>query len=181
MERADSLVGAWCQVAGGLEEGETAWQAALREITEETGLTPQRFYSGDICEQFYEPERDCISIFPVFVAFVDPTAWVTLNNEHSAYQWLDFDAARAGLILGAAPHLERNRSRVYSPHAQRTSGNYGSCLVKKRCHLRHNDRVFIQCTLHKRAFFIVDLCAFGLTLGQCAIACHIQRRCIGLL
>ncbi len=95
MERADSLVGAWCQVAGGLEEGETAWQAALREITEETGLTPQRFYSGDICEQFYEPERDCISIFPVFVAFVDPAARVTLNNEHSAYQWLDFDAARA--------------------------------------------------------------------------------------
>lgn len=28
----------WCHVAGGIEAGETAWQAALREIAEETGL-----------------------------------------------------------------------------------------------------------------------------------------------
>lgn len=67
MERADSLVGAWCQVAGSLEQDETAWQAALREVLEETGLVPDKLYSGDICEQFYEHERECISIFPVFV------------------------------------------------------------------------------------------------------------------
>ena len=41
MKRVGSLEGAWCQVAGKREEGETAWQAALRELSEETGLTPK--------------------------------------------------------------------------------------------------------------------------------------------
>jgi|TARA_B110000879_G_scaffold154528_1_gene199806 dATP pyrophosphohydrolase len=94
MERADSLVGAWCQVAGSLEQSEAAWQAALREVLEETGLVPDKLYSGDICEQFYEPERECISIFPIFVAYVAADCEVVLNEEHSAYRWLSFDEAR---------------------------------------------------------------------------------------
>ena len=49
LKRTDTLVGEWCQVAGKIEEGETAWQAALRELNEETGLTPTTFYSADIC------------------------------------------------------------------------------------------------------------------------------------
>ncbi|WP_353622882.1 NUDIX domain-containing protein [Aliirhizobium terrae] len=28
-------------MAGGIEEGEIAWQAAVRELAEETGLTPE--------------------------------------------------------------------------------------------------------------------------------------------
>lgn len=94
MERADSLVGAWCQVAGSLEGSETAWQAALREMLEETGLRPDRLYSGDICEQFYEPKRECITIFPIFVAFVPKDCTVVLNHEHSAYRWVSFSKAR---------------------------------------------------------------------------------------
>ena len=38
MKRKKSLVGAWCQVAGRLEKDETGWQAALREMKEETHL-----------------------------------------------------------------------------------------------------------------------------------------------
>ncbi|WP_312882971.1 NUDIX domain-containing protein [Rhizobium etli] len=38
MRRTGStLSGEWCQIAGGIEHGETAWQAALREAKEETG------------------------------------------------------------------------------------------------------------------------------------------------
>lgn len=93
MQRADSLVGAWCQVAGKLEEGETAWAAALRELHEETELTPRTLYSADICEQFYEPDRDCITMAPVFVALIDPSDDVRLNEEHTDHRWVTFAEA----------------------------------------------------------------------------------------
>ena len=38
LKRAQTQVGTWCQIAGGIEDGETAWQTALRELDEETGL-----------------------------------------------------------------------------------------------------------------------------------------------
>ena len=93
LKRTQSLAGTWCQIAGGIEEGETAWQTALRELDEETGLIPTALYSADTCEQFYEADRDCITIAPVFVGFVDSSAEVTLNHEHSEYRWVSFDKA----------------------------------------------------------------------------------------
>lgn len=94
LRRNHTLVGEWCQIAGGIEEGETAWQTALREVWEETGLRCQRLYSGDICEQFYEADRNSISMLPVFVGFVDADASVVINEEHSEFRWVSFgDAA----------------------------------------------------------------------------------------
>lgn len=86
LKRTQTLNGEWCQVAGSIEEGETAWQAALRELDEETGLQPNALYSADTCEQFYEADRNAITILPVFVAFIDIAAMVTLNHEHSEYR-----------------------------------------------------------------------------------------------
>ena len=40
-------------VSGGIEQGETATAAALREIREETGLSPSTFYLADAVETFY--------------------------------------------------------------------------------------------------------------------------------
>lgn len=93
LKRTQTLVGEWCQIAGSIEEGETAWQAALRELDEETGLTPRNFYSADITEQFYEPDRDAITIAPVFVAIIDPNHTVSLNHEHSDHRWVSFKEA----------------------------------------------------------------------------------------
>ena len=92
LERADSLVGEWCPVAGGLEPNETAWQGALREVKEETGLVPERLFSADFCEQFYVAAQDMVLIIPVFVAYVGSEA-VVLNHEHSDYKWMDLKAA----------------------------------------------------------------------------------------
>ena len=61
------LGGEWCHIAGDIEKGELAWQAALREIKEETGLLPDLFYSANFCEQYYRPDLECISVLPVFV------------------------------------------------------------------------------------------------------------------
>ena len=93
LKRVRSFNGQWCQVAGGIESGETAWQAALREIREETQLVPETLYSADLLERFYEIEKDAIWIAPVFVAFVKPDAEVSINEEHSDYRWMSFRKA----------------------------------------------------------------------------------------
>lgn len=93
LRRTGTLRGQWCQVAGGIEANETAWQAALRETLEETSLVPDQLYSADICEQFYEADRDAISLLPVFVGFVSLDQNVTINDEHSEFIWVDFKTA----------------------------------------------------------------------------------------
>lgn len=107
LRRTQSLVGEWCQVAGGIEEGETAWQAALRELREETGLTPAAFYSADVCEQFYEAHRDSITMAPVFVAIIEPDHVVTLNHEHSDHCWTTFDEAVDMVAFGGQRRVLR--------------------------------------------------------------------------
>ncbi len=100
LKRTQSLVGEWCQIAGGIEEGETAWQTAVRELKEETGLNPELFYSADIVERFYEAADDAITLVPVFVAIIDPAAKVVLNHEHSEYRWVSFEDAREMVAFG---------------------------------------------------------------------------------
>ena len=123
LRRTRTLAGEWCQIAGAIEEGETAWQAALRELKEETGLTPIRFYSGDICEQFYEADRDAITIAPVFVAFVAYDAPVVLNAEHSEYKWISLDWAEDMVPFGGQRRVLRHIRQEFvvrdpSPHLQ---------------------------------------------------------------
>ncbi|MDP0929528.1 NUDIX domain-containing protein [Paracoccus onubensis] len=107
LKRSQSLVGEWCQVAGGIEEGETAWQTALRELEEETGLKPISLYSADTCEQFYEARRDSITIAPVFVGFIDSASKVVLNHEHSDYCWVSFDEAVEMVAFGGQRRILR--------------------------------------------------------------------------
>ena len=93
LKRTGTLAGTWCQVAGAIEPGETAWQTAKREAREETGLTLHKLYSADICEQFYEADRDAIVLVPVFVGYADPDAAVILNAEHQDFRWVSFEEA----------------------------------------------------------------------------------------
>ena len=44
---SEFLNNSWQMVSGRIEKGETAWQAALREIKEETGIVPDRLYSSN--------------------------------------------------------------------------------------------------------------------------------------
>lgn len=100
MKRAGSLLqDAWCYIGGGIEKGEKAWEAALREISEETGITKVTLYTSNKFDQFYGSEKDYIYIAPVFVGYVDEKEDVTLNFEHKEYKWMTFDEAKERAAL----------------------------------------------------------------------------------
>ena len=91
----------WQMISGVLEAGESAVQAALREIEEETGLAPERFYSANLLEEFYDIQQNCITLVPVFVGFVSPDQHVRLSQEHQQYRWVTADEAADYLVF---PH-----------------------------------------------------------------------------
>jgi dATP pyrophosphohydrolase len=84
----ESLGGAWSTIRGGIHDGETAWQAARRELAEETGLTPRDFYQLDTIDNFYLVDGDTLWHAPGFCALVNREVQVVLNEEHDAFRWV---------------------------------------------------------------------------------------------
>jgi dATP pyrophosphohydrolase len=89
--------GSWETVHGHIEAGETPAQAAVRELVEETGLSPLRMYNLSRVEVFYQHRRDEVALIPVFAAFVPPDAAVRLSREHVRHEWLGVAAATSRL------------------------------------------------------------------------------------
>ena len=97
----------WGTVRGGIEPGETAWQAALRELREETSLVPLEIYQLDTLDMFYLAAEDSIRLTPGFCAIVPPDAPITLNEEHDQHRWLSRDAiVQLTLFPGERQQLE---------------------------------------------------------------------------
>ncbi len=89
MKRSMGLLyeGLYHCVHGKIEPNETAWQAALRELKEETGLTPKGMWVADFTSQFYEAASDTFNLVPVFACEVESRE-VRLSCEHSDFEWL---------------------------------------------------------------------------------------------
>ena len=94
---------AWQTVGGHIEEkqGETAWQAAIRETNEETGLEVERWFRIDRPETFYNPENDTIYLVPAFVAVAPAGAEPTISEEHQAWRWQEPGEAAASVDWAA--------------------------------------------------------------------------------
>ncbi|NLJ95761.1 MAG: NUDIX pyrophosphatase [Clostridiales bacterium] len=97
----------WQFISGGGEDGETPLQSAKREAFEEAGISiDNHFYSLQTCcsiatECFKEHRKtwgkECLVIpeytFAVNINSVD----MILSDEHTNYEWLDYDNAKEKL------------------------------------------------------------------------------------
>lgn len=72
----------WGFPGGGIEGGETAEDAARRELKEECGIT----YDGPLT-----PLYETADGFQCFGAYADDQFVPKLNDEHTAYRWAEFD------------------------------------------------------------------------------------------
>lgn len=80
--------GQWRMVGGKVEKNEKAWQAALRELKEETGFEPNLFWAVPSINQYYEPKYDSVLHIPVFACEISPFSEPVLNEEHVDYMWV---------------------------------------------------------------------------------------------
>lgn len=79
--------GQWRMIGGKVTPGETYWQAALRELKEETRLTPVKLWTIPSVNQFYEAASDTIYSIPAFAAQVDEEQQPVLDDEHTGITW----------------------------------------------------------------------------------------------
>jgi 8-oxo-dGTP pyrophosphatase MutT (NUDIX family) len=87
------LAGVWQPVTGKRKPRETAFAAAAREVLEETGLHPKRWWRLESPALLFDETRGGASVLPRFVAEVTPQARVIRSAEHDAHVFLSLGAA----------------------------------------------------------------------------------------
>jgi dATP pyrophosphohydrolase len=105
--------GAWEVVHGHLEPGERAAPAALRELREETGIDPERFYNLSRVETFYRHTTDEVALIPVFVAIVPPGRDPVLGAEHDRHQWRSLAEATSVLAWPRSARAVEDIARIF--------------------------------------------------------------------
>jgi bis(5'-nucleosidyl)-tetraphosphatase len=86
----------WDYAKGHLEDGETAWQAAVRELREETGIRQvdrvTRF-QRDMHYVFFSPKKGRVTKTVTYFLGRTRTDVVALSDEHAGYAWLPYEQA----------------------------------------------------------------------------------------
>jgi dATP pyrophosphohydrolase len=92
LKRSDNKIypGIWQGVTGKIDNEEIPYKTAIRELKEETGLTPNQLWTIDKVNMFYDAEKNIMNLIPVFGVVVDSTN-VVLSNEHCDYKWCNIN------------------------------------------------------------------------------------------
>lgn len=104
MQRSDDIEvypSLWQVITGTINPDETALEAAIREVWEETGIKTDKIWTLPYIAQFYNPKSDLIHLSPVFGIIIDSTQDVRLSDEHQKYEWLKFYDCIDRLVLPA--------------------------------------------------------------------------------
>lgn len=124
--------GYWNFPKGHIEAEEKSWQAALREVREETGLksTELRFVPNFKTSNQFVFNREKEKIFKIVILFLAETHQprITVSPEHSGYGWFSYPDAKK--ILGKYKDNVRILDNAYAflhgkgvrrgrPHPQR--------------------------------------------------------------
>ncbi len=94
LKRTKERGGFWQSVSGAIKDRETAAQAAMREVEEETGLRLRRYVVADAVNVFYKEAEDTIYVEPVFGIEVGEGK-VVLSPEHILFRWCSPEEAMA--------------------------------------------------------------------------------------
>ncbi len=100
--RSDSPQGdLWQSIHTRVANGETAIDAARRDVQSSTGLVPVQFYSADYIAQFYDHASDSIILAPTLAALINPKSTVSVGAEFSDYAWCDLEETTSRLMYSA--------------------------------------------------------------------------------
>ena len=92
--KTETYPGSWGFITGGKKGKETVAQVVVREMMEETGISPISMWATEYLIQFYEPEVDKIWILPLIVSVVESDSVVKLSPENSEFLWLPASKAK---------------------------------------------------------------------------------------
>ena len=100
----------WDYAKGHLEEGETAWRAAVRELREETGIKQvDRVgkFQRDMHYSFFSPKKGHIIKVVTFFLGKTRQSDVEVSHEHEGFAWLSFEDAMERLTFENAREMLR--------------------------------------------------------------------------
>ena len=87
----------WQCVTGGINNNEKAYEAAIRELKEETGLYPEKIWTIDRVNNYYDPKYDKVFLIPVFGVQVNKKD-VELSSEHTDYYWGSVESVKNKML-----------------------------------------------------------------------------------
>jgi len=80
--------GMWQIVTGSVEPDEHAYDAAIRELKEETGLESEVWYKLPYLGGFYDMKRNTVESVPAFAVLYQNKPNIIISDEHSEYKWI---------------------------------------------------------------------------------------------
>ena len=88
----------WQCITGRIKNNEKAFEAAIRELKEETGLTAKKMWTIDRINNYYDPKYDAVFLIPIFgieVAKKD----ILLSSEHVDYYWGNMQSVQKKILF----------------------------------------------------------------------------------